>query len=94
MTYDLSTNLLLAGAGIITAIPLLLFAEAAKRISYIVLGFIQYINPTIMLLMAVFLFHEPYTPEQFMAFGFIWLGIAVFTYGNIAGWLKERKFLK
>lgn len=94
MTYDFSTNLLLAGAGIITAIPLLLFAEAAKRISYIVLGFIQYINPTIMLLMAVFLFHEPYTPEQFMAFGFIWLGIAVFTYGNIAGWLKERKFLK
>lgn len=92
MSYTLETNLLLMGAGVVTAIPLLLFAEAAKRISYIVLGFIQYINPTMMLLLALFLFHEPYTREQFVAFSFIWAGIAVFTYGNLAGWLKERRF--
>lgn len=94
MPFTLSTNLLLVGAGIVTAIPLLLFAEAAKRISYIVLGFIQYVNPTIMLLMAVFLFHEPYTVEQFTAFGFIWIGIAIFTYGNVISWLKGKKFAK
>lgn len=83
MTYDLKTNLLLMGAGAITAIPLLLFAEAAKRLSYITLGFIQYINPTIMLLMAIFLFHEPYHLPQFLAFGFIWLGILVFVVANL-----------
>lgn len=94
MNYSLSINLLLAGAGIVTAIPLLLFAEAAKKISYILLGFIQYINPTMMLLLAVFLFREPYSTAQFMAFGFIWAGIAVFTYGNLSSWLKEKRFEK
>ncbi|WP_207694171.1 chloramphenicol-sensitive protein RarD [Enterococcus sp. DIV0212c] len=93
MTYEVSTNLLLMGAGIVTAIPLLLFAEAAKRISYIILGFIQYINPTLMLLCAIFLFHEPYSMDQFIAFGFIWLAIAVFTYGNIYTYRKEKRFV-
>lgn len=91
MDYAVQTNILLAGAGIVTAIPLLLFAEAAKSISYITLGFIQYINPTIMLLLAVFLFHETYTLAQFSAFAFIWLGIAVFTYGTLGGAIKERR---
>lgn len=94
MAYDRSINLLLMGAGIVTAIPLLLFSEAAKRISYIILGFIQYVNPTLMLLFAVFLFHEPYTTDQFIAFGFIWLAIAVFTYGNVYTYRKEKRFLK
>ncbi|MGM0125231.1 chloramphenicol-sensitive protein RarD [Enterococcus sp. AZ194] len=92
MTYTGEVNLLLLGAGAITAIPLLLFAEAAKRISYIILGFIQYINPTIMLLLAVFVFHEPYTGEQFFAFSFIWVGIALFTYATIHSWRKEQQF--
>ncbi|PZL76029.1 EamA family transporter RarD [Enterococcus plantarum] len=94
MHYELSTNLLLMGAGIVTAIPLLLFAQAAKQISYIILGFIQYIGPTIMLLSALFLYHEPYSAEQFIAFGFIWLAIAVFTYGNIYTYRKEKRFAK
>lgn len=91
MQYDLKTNLLLIGAGIITAVPLLLFAEAAKRLSYITLGFIQYINPTIMLLMAIFLFKEPYALPQFAAFGFIWLGILVFVGANIIGYQKRSR---
>lgn len=91
MNYAVSINCLLIGAGIVTAIPLLLFAEAAKRISYIILGFIQYVNPTIMLLFAIFVFHEPYTIHQFIAFGFIWVAIAVFTYGNVYTYIKERR---
>lgn len=94
MNYEGSTNLLLVGAGVVTAIPLLLFAEAAKKISYIILGFIQYVGPTLMLLSALFIYHEPYSLEQFMAFGFIWLGIAVFTYGNIYTYRKEKRFVK
>ncbi|MGX2945361.1 EamA family transporter RarD [Enterococcus alishanensis] len=91
LQYDWSTNLLLFGAGTITSIPLLLFAEAAKRISFIILGFIQYINPTIMLIMAIFLFHETYTLQQFIAFSFIWLGILIFVYGSVKTGLKYRK---
>ena len=91
MNYPLQTNLLLVGAGIVTAIPLLLFAEAAKNVSYITLGFIQYVNPTIMLLLAIFLFHETYSLAQFSAFAFIWLGIAVFTYGTLGTAMKERR---
>lgn len=93
MAYPLSTNLLLIGAGVVTAIPLLLFAEATKSVSYIILGFIQYVNPTIMLLLAVFLFHESYSLAQFTAFGFIWLGIAVFTYGTLGAVWKRRRDL-
>lgn len=92
MSYELTPNILLVGAGLVTAIPLLLFAEAAKRISYIILGFIQYVNPTLMLLFAIFLFDEPYTSGQFISFGFIWLGILIFTYGNIHVYRKEQKF--
>lgn len=91
MDYPLQINLLLMGAGIVTAIPLLLFAEAAKSISYITLGFIQYINPTIMLLLAVFLFHETYSVVQFSAFGFIWLGIFVFIYGSFVPIIRLRQ---
>lgn len=92
MGYDLKTNLLLMGAGAITAVPLLLFANAVKRLSYITLGFIQYINPTIMLLLAVFLFHEPYALPQLLAFSFIWLGIIVFVLGNfLPSQLTKRK---
>lgn len=83
MGYDTTTNLLAMGAGIVTAIPLLLFANAAKRLSYVTLGFVQYVNPTIMLFLAIFLFHEPYGLSQFVAFSFIWLGILIFIIGNL-----------
>ncbi len=94
MHYSVQTNLLLMGAGVVTAIPLLLFAEAAKSTSYITLGFIQYINPTIILLFAIFLFHETYSLAQFTAFGFIWLGIIIFTYGTTRTVMKTRKLAK
>lgn len=88
MQYPPTTNWLLIGAGIVTAIPLLLFATAVKKLSYITLGFLQYVNPTIMLAMAIFLFHEPYQLPQFIAFAFIWLGILIFVAGNL---IETRK---
>ncbi len=83
MNYSLNTNLLLIGAGIVTAIPLLLFATAVKKLSYITLGFLQYVNPTIMLAMAISLFHDQYALPQLIAFAFIWLGILIFVLGNL-----------
>ncbi|MEG0373761.1 MAG: EamA family transporter, partial [Enterococcus sp.] len=91
MNYSLTTNLLLMGAGIVTAIPLLLFAIAVKKLSYITIGFLQYINPTIMLIMAIFLFHEPYQLPQFIAFAFIWLGIIIFVVGNFIDTRQKKR---
>lgn len=72
------TNLLLMGAGIATAVPLLLFASGAKHIPLALVGFIQYIAPTIMLLLGVFLYHEPFTYAHAVAFIFIWLALVLY----------------
>ncbi|MGF2055213.1 EamA family transporter RarD [Vagococcus fluvialis] len=93
MAFDLKINLLLVGAGVVTAIPLFLFAEAAKNISYILVGFLQYIAPTLMLLAAIFQFGETFSAPQIIAFSFIWIGIIIFTGTNILT-LRKNKLKK
>lgn len=88
MNFDFKINILLAGAGIVTAIPLFLFAEAAKNLSYILVGFLQYIAPTLMLVAAIFQFNETFTVPQLTAFSCIWLGILIFTGSNL--WLLKK----
>ncbi|KHF38798.1 EamA family transporter RarD [Halalkalibacter okhensis] len=73
------TTWLLMGAGAVTAIPLLLFAIGAKRISFSLIGFLQYMAPTIMLLIGVFLYNEPFSRIQLTAFIFIWVGLFIFS---------------
>lgn len=90
MTFSAPINLLVMGAGIVTAIPLFLFAEAAKNISYILLGFLQYIAPTLMLLSAVFLFKETFELPQLVAFSSIWVGILIFATSNIMTLKRNR----
>ncbi|MCG6183448.1 EamA family transporter, partial [Anoxybacillus sp. LAT_26] len=70
---------LLAGAGPATAVPLLYFAKGAKRVSMTTLGFLQYISPTISLLLGVFLFGEPFTKAHFYAFSCIWAALMLFS---------------
>lgn len=77
-----TTNLLLIGSGIVTAIPLLLFAEAAKRIPLSMVGFIQYIAPTITLCLGVFVYHEQFTKIDLIAFSFIWLALVIYSLSN------------
>jgi len=69
---------LLVCAGIITAIPLLLFAYAAQRIELSTIGLLQYIAPTMMLLFGVFLYGEQFTLTHFISFGLIWSGLTVY----------------
>ncbi|MGF7155810.1 EamA family transporter RarD [Novosphingobium gossypii] len=69
---------LLFCAGPLTAVPLMLFATAARRLPFAVLGFIQFVTPTGLFLMSVFLFDEPLKPIQLVCFAFIWSAIAVF----------------
>lgn len=69
---------LLVLAGPITALPLLLFAGAARRLRLSTLGLVQYLSPTLQLLVGVWLYGEPFTPARAVAFTFIWAGLAIF----------------
>jgi len=73
-------TILLVGSGIVTALPMVLFANAANRLPLSLLGFIQYLSPTIALLTGVFLYQEPFTQAHGISFGLIWLALAVFSW--------------
>ncbi|WP_137223927.1 EamA family transporter RarD [Shewanella sp. MEBiC00475] len=78
LTNSLNLNLLLIAAGIVTTIPLLCFAGSAVRIPFSILGFFQYIGPSIMFILAVQLFNEPFDIEKGITFGFIWGALVIF----------------
>ena len=65
-------------SGLVTAIPLLLFADGARRLRLTTLGLLQYLVPTLQFLVGWSVFHEPLAPERLVAFGFIWAGLAVY----------------
>ncbi|MHB1204109.1 MAG: EamA family transporter RarD [Rhodospirillaceae bacterium] len=73
----ISTNLLLIAAGPMTAVPLALFAAGARRVRMTTLGFLQYLAPSITLMIAVFMFHEPFTSSDLVSFGCVWAAIVI-----------------
>ncbi|RZI44011.1 EamA family transporter RarD [Herbaspirillum sp. HC18] len=79
LTAPLSSQFLLAAAGPITAIPLLLFAAGARRIPLSLLGLLQYIGPTLQLLLGVWLYHEPFSSARLAGFALIWSALAVYS---------------
>ena len=83
--------IVLVGAGIFTAIPLLLFSAAANRISMTILGFMEYIGPTLALLSAVFLFGEEFTVAHAVCFAFVWAGIAIVSIEPFIRKIRGRK---
>lgn len=72
-------SLTLAGAGVVTAIPLILFAGGAKRLPLSNIGFLQYTSPTIALVIGVFLFHEPFNRVHLVSFVLIWVALTIFS---------------
>lgn len=78
-TVSLGITLMLICSGIVTAMPLLLFASGAKRVSLSTVGFIQYLSPTITLIIGVFIFKETFTRAHFLSFGFIWVALLLYT---------------
>lgn len=73
------TSVLLAGCGVVTAVPLLLFAGAANRVPLRILGICQYIAPTLQLLIGVLVLGEPMPPTRLAGFGLVWAALLVFT---------------
>jgi chloramphenicol-sensitive protein RarD len=84
---DTGISWLLAAGGVVTAVPLLLFATAARKMSYAALGFVQYLAPSIAFLLSLFVFDEPLKPAQLACFLLIWTSIAVFSFDM---WRKMR----
>jgi chloramphenicol-sensitive protein RarD len=85
---DVRTQVLVISAGIITAIPLLLFAFAARRIRLSTLGLLQYIAPTVQLGLGIWVYHEPFSRSRGASFAFIWAALALYTADNL---LAQRR---
>lgn len=80
---DPRTTLLLIGVGVITAIPMLLFAMAARRITLTNLGLLQYIAPTMQFLLGIYVFNEAFGKEQLVGFALIWMALLIYSFEAI-----------
>lgn len=78
-TEGVGHALLLVGAGVVTAIPLLLFGAAASRVPLTTLGLLQYLAPTLQFLIGVALYDEPLPLLRLVGFALVWAGLAIFT---------------
>jgi len=88
-SIDLHTDVLLIGAGLVTAVPLLLFAHGARRIQYSTVGFLQYIAPTGQLLIGVFFYKELFTRTHAISFGFVWVAIIIYSISSFLSYKKQ-----
>lgn len=82
------TDVLLVLGGALTAIPLICFAYAVRRVPLTIIGLLQYIGPTLQLLLGVFFFGEAFGIDRAIGFGFIWVGLVVFA---LDGYLQSRR---
>jgi chloramphenicol-sensitive protein RarD len=78
----LTSGLLMIGAGLVTTIPLLMFATAARLIPLWVVGLLQYIAPTLQFIIGVFIYKEPFSHNQLIGFGIVWTALIIFLVEN------------
>ncbi|MER5420897.1 EamA family transporter RarD [Streptosporangium roseum] len=83
--------LLLAGGGVITAVPLLFFTSAAIRVPLTTLGLLQYIAPVLQFLVGVFVAHEVMPPSRWAGFAIVWLALSVFTWDSLRAAREARR---
>lgn len=91
LSGSLKIDLLLLGTSVLTALPLLLFAMSARRVKLTTLGFLQYIGPSCMFGMAVFIFLEPFQTEQLVSFTLIWTALVVYSVDSVAHFRKADR---
>ncbi len=88
----MQVDLLLASAGFVTAIPLLLFSAAARRLRLATIGFLQYITPSLHVTLAVLLYHEPFNGTHLTSFLLIWTGLAAYSWDACKALSKNRQY--
>jgi len=84
-------RLLLAGTGIITSVPLLLFGYAAQKIPLSTLGIIQYVGPSMQLCIGIFVYGESFSKEQMLGYALVWCGLLVYATEGIVVRLRKHK---
>lgn len=89
---DARTQAFVLSAGVVTAIPLVLFAYGAQRIRLTTLGLLQYIAPSVQFLIGLFVYREAFDAARLQAFGLIWAGLVVYTADTF--WAQRRMLLK
>ncbi|MEO8060027.1 MAG: EamA family transporter RarD [Burkholderiales bacterium] len=85
---DMLTNVWMIALGPITAVPLLLFAAGARRLSLATLGIVQYLGPSIQFVLGIWVFNEPFSAMRFIGFACIWLALVIYTFD---GWRVSRR---
>jgi len=85
---DVKTDILMIFSGLVTAVPLILFAKGAQNIPLYLLGFIQYVSPTIVLILGIVLYKEPFSQIELLAFSIIWGALLLFSGSKI---IETRK---
>jgi chloramphenicol-sensitive protein RarD len=85
---DAATHSLILSSGVITAVPLLLFAYGARRIRLSTMGLLQYLAPTVQLALGVWVYHESFSRDRLTGFAFIWAGLALYTADNL--WAQRK----
>lgn len=83
-------NVLLVLGGPVTAIPLFWFGKAATRIPLSTIGFIQYISPTLQLILGLFVFREPFSAVYLASFGLVWIGLVIYSVSLVRDYRKRR----
>jgi chloramphenicol-sensitive protein RarD len=91
LNNDWQINLTLFFAGVVTTAPLLCFTGAARRIKYSTLGFFQYIGPSMMFVLAVFLYGEVLTEARLVSFAFVWLALGIFSFDSFRQYRRMRR---
>lgn len=91
---NFSTDLLLLAGGIVTAVPLIMFANAARKIPLSAMGFLQFVAPSLTFVLATQIYNEPLSNEKLLSFIFIWIGISLYLIKPIKAQLKKKKSLK
>ena len=81
---------LLLGTGLVTAIPLITYANGAKLLRLSTIGIMQYIAPTMIFVIAIFAFKEPFNTTRLVAFGFIWAALVVYTWSMLSEARRAR----
>jgi chloramphenicol-sensitive protein RarD len=87
---SLTNTIFLSFAGVVTTIPLLLFGAAARRVTLVSLGIMQYVSPSLQFIMGVLVYHEPFSRQRLIGFGIIWIASILYAVDSVLGSLKKK----
>ena len=87
---ETASLLLLIGTGVVTAMPLMLFSNAAQRLKLTTIGVLSYLSPTMHMIIAVFIYNEPFDSSRLLAFGLIWIGLIIY---SVDGYRSRKRMV-